>query len=295
METIILCLILTLQSLSFNEVEMGQTETVITKISDDLYHINPTLCEHGMDYPTIQMHTEGRIVANSTEANNSYILCTCDVSVSGSYINVIVEKFHVGNDDRVCNTSTISYISISDSSKGKGNSYSVKACAEPEVVVSEFTNRFRFDISLIDSTKFTSIVMRFVATEEKAIYMFSHTAVNPVMGYVTTFGFDGRTHYSHRTRACFELILPIEHLVMVSFPHFDIEESSYCEMDFVNLYNDNETVRIWKMCGSQDIPPQIYNTSITLHFFAGDERSGTGFKLIYTIHNVSDQPQQVSF
>ncbi|KAK7459687.1 hypothetical protein BaRGS_00038990 [Batillaria attramentaria] len=292
----ILCLMLTLQTLSFSQVEMGQTQndTRITKISDDLYYINLTHCQDCTTCPTIHMHTGGRIVADSTQADHLSIICSWEVSVSAPYINVIVEKFHIVNDDRVCDTSSPPVFWIRGLSKLERLVYEANECSEPKVVALHSTNRFGFKVTVAPPRRFTSIVMRIVPTEKCALYTYSHTAVNPVMGYVTTFGFDGRTHYSDRSSARYKWILPSGHVVMISFPHFDIEESPQCHLDHMALYHNgiHSAAAQW-ICGSQDVPPQIHNTSIVLDFYAGDEGSGTGFKLIYTIHNVSDQPQQV--
>ncbi|KAK7496985.1 hypothetical protein BaRGS_00011721 [Batillaria attramentaria] len=130
-------------------------------------------------------------------------------------------------------------------------------------------------------------------------------------GFITNFLFNGRRHYSTFTNVFFMFRISAWEVVMISFLHFDIDctegKLQYYERTSEKMQGEDEMmfdasllhrlrgvfVLIDTRCGTEPLPPTLYNVTIGIRFYSGTGKTASGFKLHYSIHNATEAPQSL--
>ncbi|XP_070196645.1 G-protein coupled receptor GRL101-like [Littorina saxatilis] len=103
-----------------------------------------------------------------------------------------------------------------------------------------------------------------------------------------------------------------DEVILVSFPHFDIENHTECRYDSLqlslinssgtselydslqlSLINSSGTSELWRRCGVLDLPAQVFHNSVYLKFVSDDSVQRSGFKVVYTILPKAEEPTAV--
>ena len=129
--------------------------------------------------------------------------------------------------------------------------------------------------------------------------------LSAISGYVTSPYFDGFSGtYPGRCDHKFHIVVPKDHCVLVKFTHFQLAPDNDClyfDMNYelfcrdyvsimaVKSYNTSGLLS-WKDCGFRNPFLQVYFQSIIIHFSSTTHDQFKGFRLVYTIVSVSQQP-----
>ncbi|KAK7497050.1 hypothetical protein BaRGS_00011786, partial [Batillaria attramentaria] len=152
---------------------------------------------------------------------------------------------------------------------------------------------------------------RFYLTYRPGYILVDHVqATSQHAGYVRNFLFNGRRHYSTFTDAFFILRIRASEVLVISFLHFEIDcsedklqyyqgELSKTELDRyfgflpLDISQHFRSRFVWKdtRCGTEPLPPTLYNVTIGIRFYSGTGKTASGFKLHYSIHNATEAPQ----
>jgi hypothetical protein len=108
-------------------------------------------------------------------------------------------------------------------------------------------------------------------------------------------------YYLNGANVSYNLHLPKDHVLMISFPVFDVEdEKSYPDVnglyslicvDYLEMYTSSNEL-LWRKCGVQFINASLYNQSLSLRFVSNAASVRVGFQLYFSIHNASAAPVQ---
>ncbi|KAK7483027.1 hypothetical protein BaRGS_00025690, partial [Batillaria attramentaria] len=110
----------------------------------------------------------------------------------------------------------------------------------------------------------------------------------------------GRNGYSQGTDAYYELVVPPQHVVMISFLHFDLYDVIYAwscvyQDDFVEIHTQHNGTSelVERICGHTPLPPQVFETSLALRFVTDDFGTGTGFQMLFSFHLDTEAPRKL--
>ena len=109
-------------------------------------------------------------------------------------------------------------------------------------------------------------------------------------GYVTSPGYDDMKPYPAFLNATFRLNITQGEVVLVSFPHFSVEMHPVCRYDSLTLSVDSGKDLRWVKCGVSDLALQVFNASVHLWFQSDNVVQSSGFKMMYTVLNSSQEP-----
>lgn len=133
---------------------------------------------------------------------------------------------------------------------------------------------------------------------------------SPVSGFVTSFAYDGEICYALNVSAAAELLPPQGHVIMLSFPRFDIGDldDNVCLTgsmstalddtgnDYVSLLEGrNGSFRVvWERCGSHNIETNVFENSLRVHFVSKFKYNpNLGFKAVFSYHKWSEVPTKL--
>ncbi|KAK7489227.1 hypothetical protein BaRGS_00019479, partial [Batillaria attramentaria] len=221
-------------------------------------------------------------------------LCTVPFPKS---ITAIFEEFSVGVTPKPCGTSEersrAADIIIYDRSFRTGARTLFALCFYSKVFsMKQGFILFRFFPRTSSKASFR---VRLIQTNTPANFLLTHVRTSATRGTVTQFGFDGTTYHSDNMDADIVVDPPLRHVLMFSFPHFDLDWNTRCARhDFLEAktYDKGEQT-LFRITADDYVPPQVYQFQIQLIFVTDDARTRTGFKMLYTIHPVSEKPTEV--
>ncbi|KAK7487222.1 hypothetical protein BaRGS_00021574 [Batillaria attramentaria] len=168
----------------------------------------------------------------------------------------------------------------------------------PTKEVYSFSNKIRILLYIVNtgSSEPYSFHATFEAVPEKDAPELQMQQFSPQAGYIQSPGWDGTTHYLSRTGSCVNLNGSENHVIMISFLDFDIEQTEHCEFDFVEIFSDKDCngTSILKACGSLEPATKVYQTSsLSVKFQSDRGIQGTGFRLVYSFHSQPSIPEQL--
>lgn len=118
------------------------------------------------------------------------------------------------------------------------------------------------------------------------------------VGYVQTPRWDGQTPYPPFMSDWVKIRVPQQHKVMLSFSHLDLAGSIYnCHRDVVQVYKEtlSPSHRLLEVCSNYTIPPRIIEaTMLYVYLDSWDPDAHSGFKLLFSFHNVSALPERLA-
>lgn len=116
-------------------------------------------------------------------------------------------------------------------------------------------------------------------------------------GYLESPGWDGGgTQYKPYLDCWIRVVVPSEHVVMISFRYLDIEEDPNCNYDYLTVIAGEQTRKaLKKICGKVRPAPFIVNTTneLNFHFLSDIAIHKTGFQLLYSFHHSSSVIRQL--
>ena len=118
-------------------------------------------------------------------------------------------------------------------------------------------------------------------------------------GYITLHGFEENLDFCWGLRISYTLQLLPAHVLMLSFPYFDIDTktifSASCTTVFLELSvtKDGRQTHFWRKCKSQQIEADIFNTSVIFKFRSQNPMARRGFKSLFSFHPSSEVPQKL--
>ena len=125
----------------------------------------------------------------------------------------------------------------------------------------------------------------------KSFKVVDHTKAR---GYITLHGFDQGLRYAAWLRLSYILHLPRAHVVMLSFPYFDV---GHCPSDRLELYHLDVMSgwqKLWRKCGNRYVRPNIRPASMSLKFVSTFMEEGAGFKCLFLFLTLTEAPDKLS-
>ena len=118
-------------------------------------------------------------------------------------------------------------------------------------------------------------------------------------GHITQWGYDETIYYLCTNNASHVLMLPNGHVVMLSFPRFDMPPMfNDCPHAGLWLHSVNDMQNLTLIahyCGQLAIPTDVFATSLLFHFKTQKKckHGGFGFKAFFSFHPMSSKPQKL--
>nr|KAG5695272.1 hypothetical protein BaRGS_028207 [Batillaria attramentaria] len=213
------------------------------------------------------------------------------------FLSVVIETFRVEKVDINLDMDVQLTVDGGDSEE-YWDHYDESAFAHA-FVVSSVSSEMIFHVQYDSNVQTLYLRFRVIVSSASGMRFLEEVPLSSRSGYVTSFAFDGQTRYAHNTQAYATLQVFPGEVVMISFPHFDLEKDGGCRADRVSLYEEGYWLgslglwRMWSRCGQDDTPPQIYRGNITLEFVSDATETRSGFKMFYSFHPTSEIPQQL--
>ena len=134
--------------------------------------------------------------------------------------------------------------------------------------------------------------------EDKSVSVLTSFMTSNSSGYITT---GTCNYYSNRCdqNTTIRVTVPDDHVILVSFPVFDLRWPWYSEhKGFVELLTTEKSgnvTPIWRFSSFETIPPDLYSTSILIRLVIPLQSNLIrGFKMVFTVHPVAQTPPKVS-
>ena len=253
--------------------------------------INTTACAAD-DTMTIvtSMNTTVEIVTNEN-CESAEVVCLWNIDVPEmTYVTVTIDRLALEKD---CGNSTQFLEFRVDSGFGVRRFYDMSVLRNRSVTFSSSSSLiFRFrghNLHLASAITLHFLFQHGVLVEDLPVVRLTDT-----VRYVTSPGFNGLDRfYPSRYRGKFHVVISEDECLFISFTHFVLEKHDECFYDSVHFIV-TATRQLWSKCGQQDIPSQVYRSSVTLFFYTDSATERTGFKMIYAILPRSQEPQQLS-
>ncbi|KAK7492799.1 hypothetical protein BaRGS_00015937, partial [Batillaria attramentaria] len=238
-------------------------------------------------------------------------------------MSLIVEKYHISHEDGECIQSLlVDLLYMRDEAV-----FAHTPCQQPtaidvgsqpvgfsleESAVKVILSVNEHDVK-IERRMYISVRLRLYVLEERGRGILNHIELSPQSGYITNYLFDGKTLYFRDIRIRFVIFI-YSHELVISFRHFDIpcvdgsvdilrgkvgnkdsrQSSSASGFQQVTYFPDDiDFVHSDMLCGTLYVPPFTYNTTTGVSLITSGPGTGTGFKLLYSIHKVSKAPQML--
>ena len=143
--------------------------------------------------------------------------------------------------------------------------------------------------------------MLFVATEKPLRHSLRAILASAMSGSVTTPGF-GQALTPVYMDASYTISLPDRHAMLLSFASFSLVGKLVLDLFVIDatdkvmlstIDRDGTETVLWTKSGEQNIPAELYNTSVRIHF-KNEWRKCEGFKLLYTFHPQSAAPRRLN-
>ena len=266
-------------------------EAMLCEKDAGYFVINTTACAPD-DVPTIVTSIPTTVeLLLSVNSVSPDILCYWNIDVPRKkYINVTIDQLLLEQDEDNI-TQTLEF--------QVENEFNIKRVFNISVLRNKSVTfnssaslLFRFrghDLRLASAITFHFLVQRGSVTEDLPVVGLTDT-----VGYVTSPFFDGMDSvYPDDYEGVFHLHLSDDESVFITFPHFALESQATCRFDYLQ-FSVTAFNQTWSRCGFQEIPAQVYRSSIDLFFRTDYASVRTGFKMMYAILPRSQEPQQLS-
>ena len=114
-------------------------------------------------------------------------------------------------------------------------------------------------------------------------------------GYITTPGYEDGKNYLADMNTTVQLSIAEDQVILLSFPHFHLENHTVCRYDSLKLYTVNSSGNfLYKtLCGQQDLPLMVFNDNVVISFVSDSIIHRSGFKMLFTILPKSNAPRIV--
>ena len=269
----------------------GNCEAMLCEKDAGYFVINTTACAPN-DVPTIVTSIPTTVeLLLSVNSVSPDILCYWNIDVTNTdYINVTIDQLMLEEDEGNA-TQTLEF--------QVENEFSIKRVFNISILRNKsvaFTSSaslfFRFrghDLRLASAVTFHFLVQHGSVVEDLPVVGLTDT-----VGYVTSPWFNGMDSvYPNDYEGVFHLHLSDDESVFITFPHFALESQAICRFDYLQ-FSVTALNQTWSKCGIQEIPAQVYRSSIDLFFRTDMATVRTGFKMMYAILPRSQEPQQLS-
>ena len=253
--------------------------------------INTTDCAAD-DSPTIvtSMKTTVEIVTNEN-CQSPEVLCFWNIDVPEmTYVTVTIDQLALEMD---CGNSTQSLEFRVDNTFGVTRVFDMSVLRNTSVTFDSSSSLF-FRFRGHDLHLASAITLHFRFQNGELVEDLPVVRLTDTVRYVTSPRFNGLDRfYPSLYRGVFHVGISEDECVFISFTHFVLEENKECPYDYVE-FTATAPSQTWRKCGQQDIPSQVYRSSITLFFHTDSSTERTGFKMMYAILPRSQEPQQLS-
>ncbi|KAK7462032.1 hypothetical protein BaRGS_00038561, partial [Batillaria attramentaria] len=281
-----------------------------------LWHLNLTSCR--FHSPSFKSFTRIRSFAHVDTLRAKYVLeansnssLRCNVvvySVRKKYVSALTSVFTLEDRNGVCIGKHI-YLSSFDGG-GRRISGSLP-CSSMFVSTSNTRGLLMIAVdinyygSAVYSDLFLTLIIRFQLSSTYPEAVLSHVTEGPYTGQLTNFMFDGYILYSAWVSAA-AIIRIHSQVLMISFTHFDIACSGYLHISTVKSGSTvteyplglslhpkvrlTDWSHVWSHCDQWNGGPRLYDRSLVVRFKSGGQ-AYTGFRMLYSIHNVTQAPQ----
>ena len=253
--------------------------------------INTTACAAD-DSPTIvtSMNTTVEILINEN-CESQDVLCFWNINVpEATYVTVTIDQLALEKDGGNSTQSLEFYV---ENDFGVARVFNMSVLRNGSITfISSSSLFFRFrghDVHLV-----SAVTLHFHFENGELVEELPVVRLTDTVRYVTSPGFNGLDQfYPSLYRGVFHVDISEDECVFISFTHFVLEGNNECPYDYVN-FTATAPSQTWRKCGQQDIPSQVYRSSISLFFYTDRSLEKTGFKMMYAILPRSQEPQQLS-
>ena len=253
--------------------------------------INTTACAAD-DTMTIvtSMNTTVEIVTNEN-CESAEVLCLWNIDgPEMTYVTVTIDRLALEKD---CGNSTQSLAFRVENDFGVPRFFDMSVLRNRSVTFNSTSSVFfRFwghNLHLA-----SAITLHFLFQHDELVEDLPVVRLTDTVRYVTSPGFNGLDRfYPSLYRGVFHVDISEDECVFISFTHFVLEKNEECSYDYVD-FTVTAPSQTWRKCGQQDIPSQVYRSSISLFFHTDSSTERTGFKMMYAILPRSQEPQQLS-
>ena len=253
--------------------------------------INTTACAAD-DSPTIvtSMNTTVEILTNEN-CESQDVLCFWNINVpEATYVTVTIDQLALEKDG---GNSTQSLEFRVDSAFGVTRVFDMSVLRNTSVTFDSSSSLF-FRFRGHDLHLASAITLHFRFQNGELMENLPVVRLTDTVRYVTSPRFNGLDRfYPSLYRGVFHVGISEDECVFISFTHFLLEGTKECIFDYVE-FTATAPSQTWRKCGQQDIPSQVYRSSITLFFYTDMNIQFTGFKMMYAILPRSQEPQQLS-
>ena len=119
-------------------------------------------------------------------------------------------------------------------------------------------------------------------------------------GFIQTPGWQDGKEYTSLVDSCVTLHVPDDHVTMISLVSLDLQQASgdACgAADYLEISEGNPLCNGWnplRLCKTTDLLPTVFHTpALSLRFRSDHQFQKTGFRLLYSFHMVSKEPQKL--
>ena len=252
--------------------------------------INTTACAAD-DTMTIvtSMNTTVEIVTNEN-CESAEVLCLWNIDgPEMTYVTVTIDRLALEKD---CGNSTQSLAFRVENDFGVPRFFDMSVLRNRSVTFNSTSSVFfRFwghNLHLA-----SAITLHFLFQHDELVEDLPVVRLTDTVRYVTSPGFNGLDRfYPSLYRGVFHVDISENECVFISFTHFVLEKNEECSYDYVD-FTVTAPSQTWRKCGQQDIPSQVYRSSISLFFHTDSSTERTGFKMMYAVLPRSQEPQQL--
>ncbi|KAL8597274.1 hypothetical protein ACOMHN_051585 [Nucella lapillus] len=162
------------------------------------------------------------------------------------------------------------------------------------------SSRLIFDMTLYQSAAAGSDMSPTVTFNLRAVPVCERQlqveCLSPHQGLIDTPGWKQGHNYPDNLDSCVTLHVPHNHVTMVSLVSLDLQTSRPCN-DSLRLYTTgNCSGSPWRtVCRVWDLVPTVIaeTRQLSFRFYSNEDRSKTGFRVLYSVHDHSQQPTQL--
>ncbi|KAK7490391.1 hypothetical protein BaRGS_00018370, partial [Batillaria attramentaria] len=307
------------------DLSLNNEEPLVFQTGPGEWRLNLTQCDLHRKINSNSSHSTFRFSDNDTL--EVYYILTPNTTESlycvfvleagkGRYLTLVMDGFFVGEESGQC-VKDFALFEFYDS----GEAWSAKPCATPFVaaLVSDFPRLYFYIDKLegeVNRTQYVSLRLRFRFTAVFSVDLVSHVTTASHAGYVTNFEFGPPRLYSADMYAWFCFYLSAQ-VVVISFPYHDLvypfgQLQVHVPNSYDSFVKSTGTLGFMLKSGASQatiFPDYDYSAFIyeewrhnsTMHFetfvaflfFTKIGKQTAGFKLLYSIHNVTLAPPRL--
>ena len=268
-------------------------DVMLCKTNAGYFVINTTACAAD-DSPTIvtSMNTTVKILTNENCECHG-VLCFWNIDVpEATYVTVTIDQLALEKD---CGNNTQSLEFRVENDFGVPRFFDMSVLRNRRVTFNSSSSSIFFRFWCHNLHLASAIMLHFFLLQhDELLEDLPVVRLTDTFRYVTSPGFNGLDRfYPSLYRGVFHVDILEDECVFISFTHFLLEEYVECIYDYLE-FTATAPSHTWRKCGEQDIPSQVYRSSITLFFYTDRSLEKTGFKMMYAILPRSQEPQQLS-